>query len=148
MVDVTLESIDNVIVQQYSIYKKEQVFVFLIHCNINQFQHHSTEFNQFSQFKIKIYSWTLPDLFSTEEMTGQTYNSRQWKVKEFKDFESLELSEPRPVDTSKLGPNDVLVKFKAVSLNYRDLSILKGLYGLREYYPITLISNQLENEKC
>ena len=66
-------------------------------------------------------------------MTGQEYEFRQWEVNEFKEFEGLHLSKPQPVDTSRLGPNDVLVKFKAVSLNYRDLILSRGLYPFRMY---------------
>lgn len=53
-------------------------------------------------------------------------------MEEFKEFEGLRLSEPESVDASNLGPNQVLVKLKAASLNYRDLVIPRGLYPFRE----------------
>lgn len=40
----------------------------------------------------------------------------------------------------ELGPNDVLVRMKAASLNYRDLLIVKGLYG-RLKLPIVPLSD-------
>lgn len=36
-------------------------------------------------------------------------------------------------DLPELGPGDVLVKMRAVSLNYRDYSIPNGVYPFREF---------------
>lgn len=47
-------------------------------------------------------------------------------------IDSLELVE-RP--TPQPGPGEVLVKIRAVSLNYRDLMVVKGLYNPRMHLP-------------
>lgn len=61
-----------------------------------------------------------------------TLQSRAWELVDFTGFDGLKLSEPKKIDAGKLGENDVLVKFKAASLNYRDLIIPKGMYPFRK----------------
>ncbi|KAH9810497.1 zinc-type alcohol dehydrogenase-like protein [Teratosphaeria destructans] len=51
---------------------------------------------------------------------------KQWTVAERIGFDGLKLDEKAPVPA--VGDKDVLVKFHAASLNYRDLIISKGLY--------------------
>lgn len=65
-------------------------------------------------------------------MVGMILQSRTWEVVNFTEFDGLQMSEG-VVDARTLGPKDVLVKLMAVSLNYRDLLISRGLYPLREY---------------
>ncbi|OCK83675.1 alcohol dehydrogenase [Lepidopterella palustris CBS 459.81] len=57
-------------------------------------------------------------------MAPQT--TRQWSIEGKDGFDSLKLTEKAPIP--KLGDKDVLVKVHAVSLNYRDLIIAKGIY--------------------
>jgi len=52
--------------------------------------------------------------------------TRAWQIKGSNGFDSLVLQENYPLP--ELGDHDVLVKIHAVSLNYRDLIIPKGLY--------------------
>ncbi|KAI5803359.1 putative zinc-containing alcohol dehydrogenase [Peziza echinospora] len=54
--------------------------------------------------------------------------SRAWEITAFESFDSLKLSAPKQLDGKKLRSTEVLVKFKAASLNYRDLVIPKGMY--------------------
>jgi NADPH:quinone reductase-like Zn-dependent oxidoreductase len=56
---------------------------------------------------------------------------RVWQVSSF-GIDSLELVD-RP--TSQPGPGEVLVKIHAVSLNYRDLMMVKGLYNPKLKLP-------------
>ncbi|KAF2645612.1 NAD(P)-binding protein [Massarina eburnea CBS 473.64] len=51
---------------------------------------------------------------------------KQWTVEGQNGFESLKLNEKAPLP--ELGDRDVLVKFHAASLNFRDLIIPKGQY--------------------
>jgi len=51
---------------------------------------------------------------------------KQWNVQGKDGFESLKYSDNAPVP--EVGEKDVLIKFEAVSLNYRDLIIPKGMY--------------------
>jgi len=51
---------------------------------------------------------------------------KQWNVQGQNGFDSLKLNEKAPVP--ELGDRDVLVKFQAASLNYRDLIIPQGKY--------------------
>ncbi|MDE3201836.1 MAG: NAD(P)-dependent alcohol dehydrogenase [Acidobacteriota bacterium] len=56
---------------------------------------------------------------------------RAWQLKEF-GFESLELVDlpvPNP------GPGEVLIRVRAVSFNYRDLLVVKGLYNPKMTRP-------------
>ncbi|KAF1955761.1 NAD(P)-binding protein [Byssothecium circinans] len=57
---------------------------------------------------------------------------KQWTVEGQNGFESLKLNEKAPLP--HVGEKDVLVKFHAASLNYRDLVIPKGKYpfGVKE----------------
>ncbi|KAJ4301678.1 hypothetical protein N0V90_003771 [Kalmusia sp. IMI 367209] len=52
--------------------------------------------------------------------------TKQWTVEGKNGFDSLKWDEKAPVPS--LGDKDVLVKFHAASLNYRDLAIPKGKY--------------------
>lgn len=52
--------------------------------------------------------------------------TKQWTVEGKNGFDSLKWDEKAPVPT--LGAKDVLVKFHAASLNFRDLAIPKGKY--------------------
>src|SRR5262249_11790211 len=45
------------------------------------------------------------------------------------------------VPAPTLGPAEVLVRIRAVSLNYRDLLIAKGLYNPKLKFPITPVSD-------
>ena len=47
----------------------------------------------------------------------------------------VELPDPEP------GPHDVLVRMRAVSLNYRDLLMLEGVYGRATTLPLTPFSD-------
>ncbi|KAF2755334.1 NAD(P)-binding protein [Pseudovirgaria hyperparasitica] len=51
---------------------------------------------------------------------------QQWTVEGKDGFDSLKFTEDAEVP--KPGPNEVLIKFHAASLNYRDLIIPKGMY--------------------
>ncbi|CAH0018392.1 unnamed protein product [Clonostachys rhizophaga] len=53
---------------------------------------------------------------------------KQWSVSDFTGFDALKFSE-EPIP--ELGDSQVLVKFHAASLNYRDLIIPKGLYPFK-----------------
>ncbi len=44
-------------------------------------------------------------------------------------LDSLTLADRPDIDPATLGPNEILIKVRAVSLNYRDLMIAKGSYG-------------------
>ena len=65
-------------------------------------------------------------------MVGKILQSRTWELVNFTEFDGLQMSEGM-IDARTLGPKDVLVKLVAVSLNYRDLVISRGLYPFREY---------------
>ena len=56
---------------------------------------------------------------------------RVWQVSSF-GIDSLELVD-RP--TPQPGPGEVLVKIQAISLNYRDLMMVKGLYNPKLHLP-------------
>ena len=47
----------------------------------------------------------------------------------------VELPMPRP------GPGEVLVRIRAVTLNYRDLLVLRGGYGSRQKTPLIPLSD-------
>ncbi|WWC62285.1 uncharacterized protein I303_104881 [Kwoniella dejecticola CBS 10117] len=51
---------------------------------------------------------------------------KQWKLTGRGDYDQLKLETDQPVP--KVGENDILVRVKAVSLNYRDISIVRGTY--------------------
>ncbi|KAL0260653.1 hypothetical protein SLS55_004343 [Diplodia seriata] len=59
-------------------------------------------------------------------MSSVPATHKEWRVKGQNGNDSLILNEQAPVP--KLGDKDVLVKFHAASLNYRDLIIPKGMY--------------------
>ncbi|ROW15607.1 hypothetical protein VPNG_02201 [Cytospora leucostoma] len=64
---------------------------------------------------------------------------KQWTITSTeKDFEGLEFGD---VQVPKVGENDVLVKIKGVSLNYRDLIIPKGQYPFPAQLPIAACSD-------
>ncbi|PQE16144.1 alcohol dehydrogenase protein [Rutstroemia sp. NJR-2017a BVV2] len=58
--------------------------------------------------------------------------TKAWTVEAQDGFESLRLNNKVPIPT--LADNEVFVKFHAVSLNYRDLIISKGIYP----YPVKI----------
>ncbi|KAM0485405.1 hypothetical protein ACHAPX_001391 [Trichoderma viride] len=62
--------------------------------------------------------------------------TRAWSIAEIKkdSFDSLVLKDNVPIP--KLGERDVLVQIEAVSLNYRDLAIPKGLYPFAVNLPV------------
>lgn len=62
---------------------------------------------------------------------------KAWQIPSFglDHLECKELVEPRP------GPGEVLVKIHAVSLNYRDLLVAKGLYNPKMQLPRILCSD-------
>jgi NADPH:quinone reductase-like Zn-dependent oxidoreductase len=63
---------------------------------------------------------------------------RAWQVTDTFSIEGLRLnplSEPSP------GPGQVVVAVKAVSLNYRDLLVVKGLYSKKLRLPLTICSD-------
>lgn len=61
--------------------------------------------------------------------------ARQWIIRQQAEFEtSLEFEEDIPVPSpNELGPNEVLVRIKAASLNYRELQIPKASLQRRPY---------------
>ncbi|KAL5603985.1 hypothetical protein FOVSG1_006735 [Fusarium oxysporum f. sp. vasinfectum] len=61
-------------------------------------------------------------------MDSAPTTTAQWNVKDKKGLDSLIFTPAAPLP--KLEPNDVLVKFIAASLNYRDPLISRGLYPL------------------
>src|SRR3954469_8005566 len=56
---------------------------------------------------------------------------RVWQISSF-GIDSLELVER---ETPQPGPGEVLVRIHAVSLNYRDLMMVKGLYNPKMKLP-------------
>src|SRR5262249_31583229 len=64
-------------------------------------------------------------------------------------LKAYELQDPGGVDAMMLvekpvpasGPGQVLVKLKAVTINYRDLLTVKGGYGAREKFPLVPLSD-------
>jgi len=69
------------------------------------------------------------DVGGTKE--GEWFPMRAWQVSSF-GIDSLELVE-RP--TPAPGPGEVLVGIRAVSFNYRDLMVIKGLYNPKMKLP-------------
>ncbi|WWC88943.1 uncharacterized protein L201_003858 [Kwoniella dendrophila CBS 6074] len=51
---------------------------------------------------------------------------KQWKLTGRGNYDQLKLEKDQPVP--KVGENEILVKVKAFSLNYRDISIVRGTY--------------------
>ncbi|ETN46523.1 uncharacterized protein HMPREF1541_00708 [Cyphellophora europaea CBS 101466] len=65
---------------------------------------------------------------------------KQWIVKDTKNgFDELELQ--NGVEVPQVGEYDVLVKIQAVSLNYRDLIIPKGMYPFPAAVPVVPCSD-------
>ncbi|KAJ4031206.1 hypothetical protein NW761_013273 [Fusarium oxysporum] len=62
--------------------------------------------------------------------------TRAWSIREIdtNSFDGLELKESVPLP--KLGDHDVLVQIEAVSLNYRELAIPRGLYPFAMSLPV------------
>ena len=63
---------------------------------------------------------------------------RAWEIKDGFGIDALTLADredPRP------GPREVLVRVRAVSLNYRDLMMVKGLYNPRLRMPLVPCSD-------
>ncbi|KAF2811548.1 NAD(P)-binding protein [Mytilinidion resinicola] len=59
----------------------------------------------------------------------------EWVVKSASSTNfNLHLSKSVPIQS--LGPNDVLLEIKAISLNYRDLAIARGTYPLPTTFPL------------
>src|SRR5262249_1351880 len=64
-------------------------------------------------------------------------------------LKAYELQDPGGVDAMMLvekpvpasGPGQVLVKLKAVTINYRDLLTVKGGYGSRQKFPLVPLSD-------
>src|SRR5262249_24928974 len=64
-------------------------------------------------------------------------------------LKAYELQGPGRVDAMMLvekavpasGPGQVLVKLKAVTINYRDLLMVKGGYGSRQKFPLVPLSD-------
>jgi len=64
-------------------------------------------------------------------------------------LKAYELQGPGGVDAMMLvekpvpapGPGQVLVKLKAVTINYRDLLTVKGGYGSRQKFPLVPLSD-------
>jgi len=56
---------------------------------------------------------------------------RAWQITRF-GIDSMELVEQKKPE---IGPEDVLVQVHAVSINYRDLLVVKGLYNPRMALP-------------
>ncbi|KAB2576615.1 Zinc-type alcohol dehydrogenase-like protein [Lasiodiplodia theobromae] len=59
---------------------------------------------------------------------------KRWVVRNFTGPEGLEIEEDVPMP--ELGPNDVLVKLSAASLNYRDLVVTRGQYPWALTLPV------------
>ncbi len=62
---------------------------------------------------------------------------KAYEIREF-GIDNLTLTER---DMPGVGPNDVLVRLRAVSLNYRDLMVVKGTYNPRMRLPATPFSD-------
>jgi NADPH:quinone reductase-like Zn-dependent oxidoreductase len=66
-----------------------------------------------------------------------SWNVRTWRVKQF-GLAHLEMGE---MPASELRPGKVLVRVHAVSLNFRDLMVVKGLYNPKMQLPRVLCSD-------
>lgn len=55
--------------------------------------------------------------------------------------DGIDRLEAREVETPRLGPSQVLIRVEAVSLNYRDLLVIRGEPGWRPPRPVTPISD-------
>ncbi len=63
---------------------------------------------------------------------------RAWQINGSFTVDGLQLNQ---VAASEPGPGEVVVKVKAVSLNFRDLLVAKGLYSKKIPQPLTLCSD-------
>jgi len=61
-----------------------------------------------------------------------------YEVRDASGIDGLELVE-RPI--LQPGPGEVLVRIRAVTLNYRDLLTVKGGYGSRQKFPLVPLSD-------
>ena len=73
----------------------------------------------------------VPQIDAGGTSKGDGFPMRGWQVSSF-GIDSLEFVE-RPTPTP--GPGEVLVGIRAVSLNYRDLMVVKGLYNPKMQLP-------------
>lgn len=55
--------------------------------------------------------------------------TKAWVSKSISD--GLDALEQKTIDIPELGPNDVLVKVHAATLNYRDIMLVSGTYHTR-----------------
>ena len=63
--------------------------------------------------------------------------TRAYQIKAF----GLDQIEEAAVELSPLGPNDVLVRMHACSLNYRDYMVAKGIYNPKQKLPLVPLSD-------
>lgn len=63
---------------------------------------------------------------------------RAWQINGSFSVDGLQLNEAAPGEP---GPGEVLVNVKAVSLNFRDLLVVKGLYSKKVPQPLTICSD-------
>jgi NADPH:quinone reductase-like Zn-dependent oxidoreductase len=63
---------------------------------------------------------------------------KAWQLQNNFGLENLNLVETK---TRPLGPNDVLVRVKACSLNFRDLMVVKGQYNPKLRFPLVPVSD-------
>jgi NADPH:quinone reductase-like Zn-dependent oxidoreductase len=73
----------------------------------------------------------VPQIDVEETKVGEWFPMRSWQISSF-GIDSLEFAE-RP--TPAPGPGEVLVGVRAVSLNYRDLMVVKGQYNPKLKLP-------------
>jgi NADPH:quinone reductase-like Zn-dependent oxidoreductase len=63
---------------------------------------------------------------------------KQWQIQDLSGLESLYLVD---VPVPEVGAEQVLLKMKAAALNYRDLLMVKGLYGGKQALPLVPLSD-------
>ncbi|MBN9502303.1 MAG: NAD(P)-dependent alcohol dehydrogenase [Armatimonadetes bacterium 55-13] len=63
---------------------------------------------------------------------------KSYVLKEAPGFESLDLVEK---ELGPIGPHEVRVRVRAISLNYRDLMVAKGAYGTKGFQPVVPASD-------
>ena len=77
-------------------------------------------------YQHKFRSYTIPE---NALNSARRHLMRAWQISSFGLLELVDRPTPVP------GPGEVLVGIRAVSLNYRDLLMVKGLYNPRMHLP-------------
>jgi NADPH:quinone reductase-like Zn-dependent oxidoreductase len=80
---------------------------------------------------------TAPSAADTTVTPVVPATSRRWLTA----GDGIDGLEVRDVETPRVGPGQVLIRVEAVSLNYRDLLVVKGEEGWRPPEPVTPISD-------